>query len=64
MEIIKRTTLKAAIDETLELLNRLYFTNKISVGGKTITLPENITFEIELEANKNGGELEFEFSWS
>ncbi|MDP2209447.1 MAG: amphi-Trp domain-containing protein [Bacteroidota bacterium] len=64
MEIQKRTTLKLAIDETMEILNRLYFTNKIAVGGKTVTLPENITFEIDLEANKNEGELEFEFSWS
>lgn len=64
METQKRTTLKLAIDETMELLNSLYFTNKFSLGGKTVTLPKNVNFEIELEGNKNDGELEFEFSWS
>lgn len=64
MEIQKRTTLMLAIDETMELLNRLYFTGKISVGGKTVAIPKNIKFEIELDSNRNEGELEFEFSWS
>ncbi len=55
LEIQKRTTLKLAIDETMEIINRLYFTNKIVVGCKTVTLPEIITFVIDLEANKNEG---------
>jgi hypothetical protein len=63
MKTKREMPLLEALDEIVSEVQRLKGNGSARLNGQEIQLDDPVTLEIEKEASKKGGELEFEIKW-
>jgi len=63
MKIKKQVKLSEALEEIKKIVASLEVQREVSVGDTLASLPDEVTLELELETEEDGGELELELKW-
>jgi 5-(carboxyamino)imidazole ribonucleotide mutase len=63
MKIKKQVPLLEALEEIKGIVTSLTETRTVSLGDKSVTIPEQVRMELELETKEDKGELEIELKW-
>ena len=63
MKLKKQIKLSEALEEIKKIVASLEVQREVSVGDTLASLPDEVTLELELETEEDGGELELELKW-